>query len=31
MTYEGLLKAARNVAHVVDFKIAMPLDPARVY
>ena len=25
-TYEGLPTAARNVAHVVDFKIAVPLD-----
>ena len=30
-TYEGLPKVARNVAHVVDFKIAVPLGPERVY
>ena len=31
MTYEGLPTAARNVAHAVDFKIAVPLDLERVH
>ena len=30
-TYEGLLTAARNVAHAVDFKIAVLLGLERVY
>ena len=31
MTYEGLPTAARNVAHPVDFKIAVPLGLERVH
>ena len=31
MTYEGLPSAARNVAHAVDFKIAVPLGLERVH
>ena len=31
MTYEGLPTAARNVAHAVDFKIAVPLGLERVH
>ena len=30
MTYEGLPTAARNVAHTVDFKLAVPLGLERV-
>ena len=30
MTYEGLATAARNMAHAVDFKIAVPLGLERV-
>ena len=30
MTYEGLPTAARNVAHTVDFKLAVPLGLQRV-
>ena len=30
MSYEGLPTAARNVAHAVDFKIAVPLGLERV-
>ena len=31
MTYEGLPTAARNMAHAVDFKIAVPLGLERVH
>jgi len=31
MTYEGLPTAARNVAHAVDFKIAVPLRLEQVH
>ena len=31
MTYEGLRTAAHNVAHAVDFKIAVPLGLERVH
>ena len=31
VTYEGLPTAARNVAHAVDFKIAVPLGLERVH